>query len=80
MRYLAFALFFFTSARAVTCRVLEGSGGAGSATTKIEASKIAWKECIANKISERERLRGPSAEEDALADAEACVNAKLECR
>lgn len=72
--------FFFFSAHATTCRVVEGSGGTGTAPTKVEAEKIAWKECISAKISERERLRGPADEEDALADAESCLNARMECK
>jgi hypothetical protein len=78
MKWLA--LFFFMSAQAMTCHVIEGSGGTGSAPSKLEAEKIAWRECISAKIEERERLRGPATEEDALIDAEVCLNAKMECK
>jgi hypothetical protein len=78
MKWLA--VFFLWSAQAMTCRVLEGSGGVGTAPSKVEAEKIAWRVCIATKIAEREQLRGPATEDDALMDAEVCLNARMECK
>lgn len=67
-------------ALAVTCQVLEADGVAVSAPTKLEAEKAAWKACIGRKIALRERLRGPVDADQALEDAEPCINAKLKCQ
>lgn len=74
------AMLVSQGAFAVTCKVLEGDGKEVSASTKIEAEKLAWKACISNKLAKREALRGPVDTDDALADAEPCINGKMLCR
>lgn len=65
---------------AVTCQVLEGDGGTGSGSTKIEAQKSAWRACIAKKVSQREGSRGPVSVDDGILDAQACMNAPIQCK
>lgn len=86
MKPWLYVLFFFLAtvlARtsfAVTCRVLEGDGGEASGKTKIEAEKNAWKKCISKKVAMRESSRGPVDADQALEDAEPCLNAKMKCQ
>lgn len=78
--FLIANLFAAQATFAVTCKVLEADGQEASAKTKIEAEKLAWKACISNKLAKREALRGPVDADDALMDAEPCINGKLLCR
>lgn len=65
---------------AVTCRVLEGDGAEASGKTRVEAEKNAWKACISKKVAIREASRGPVDADQALEDAEPCLNAKMKCQ
>jgi hypothetical protein len=81
--YTAFVVMAFATsfkASAISCQVIEGDGGTGSASTKIEAKKAAWRQCISNKVARREASRGPVSVDDGIEDALACENADTSCK
>lgn len=75
------AIVIASPSLAVTCTVLEGDGAQASGKTKVEAEKNAWKACISKKVAMREsRNHGPVDADQAIEDAEPCLNAKLKCQ
>jgi hypothetical protein len=72
--------FYRNESKAMTCALIEAEGSTETAETKLKAEIKAWHRCISRKYEIRQHYRKDMSEYEILNDAEACLNARIDCK